>query len=109
MSAASTAHHVVVIGAGSIGERHLRCFLATGRTRVSFVETLAERREDVARRYPRAVALARFDDAFSCGATAAVIATPAPMHVPMAMRLIEAGIHVLIEKPLSVAMDAVDA
>ena len=32
-------HRVLVVGAGSIGERHLRCFLATGRARVSFALT----------------------------------------------------------------------
>ena len=29
---------ILVIGVGSIGERHLRCFQATGRAEVSFVE-----------------------------------------------------------------------
>jgi predicted dehydrogenase len=105
--AATPAHHVVVIGAGSIGERHIRCFLGTGRARVSFVETLNDRREDVARRYPTATALGRFEDALSCGATAAIVATPAPMHAPMAIRLIESGLHALIEKPLGVCTDGV--
>ena len=30
--------HTLIVGAGSIGERHIRCFLATGRVAVSFVE-----------------------------------------------------------------------
>src|SRR4051812_15681041 len=99
------AHHVVVIGAGSIGERHIRCFLATGRARVSFVETVAERRDDVAKRYPAATAIASVDEVLSGGATATVIATPAPTHVPLATKLIDAGLNVLIEKPLAVSMD----
>jgi predicted dehydrogenase len=102
------AHHVVVVGAGSIGERHIRCFLATGRARVSFVETILERRDDVARRYPAATALASVDAAVHSGAAAAVIATPAPMHVPMARQLISSGMHVLIEKPLAVSMEGVE-
>jgi predicted dehydrogenase len=104
-------HHVVVIGAGSIGERHIRCFLATGRARVSFVETLAGRRDDVARRYPAANAIADLEAALGSGAsaTAAVIATPAPTHVPLANRLVrDAGLHVLIEKPLAVSIEGAD-
>ena len=31
-------HHVLIIGVGSIGERHLRCFRATGRADVWIVE-----------------------------------------------------------------------
>jgi len=31
-------HDILVIGAGSIGERHIRCFLKTGRARVSVCE-----------------------------------------------------------------------
>ena len=32
-------HSVLIIGCGSIGERHLRCFLQTGRTRVTACDT----------------------------------------------------------------------
>ena len=38
----------------------------------------------------------------------AVIATPAPLHVPLATRLVEAGVHVLIEKPLGTSLDGVE-
>jgi predicted dehydrogenase len=102
-------HHVLVIGVGSIGERHLRCFLETGRARASFVEANAERRDDVARRYTRATAFEDLDAAIESGVSAAVVATPAPLHVPLAIRLAEQGVHLLIEKPLGVSMDSVDA
>ena len=58
MSATSPAHRVLVVGAGSIGERHLRCFLATGRARASFVEVNGELRTTIAGRYPQAKAFA---------------------------------------------------
>jgi siroheme synthase (precorrin-2 oxidase/ferrochelatase) len=29
---------ILIVGAGSIGERHIRCFLATERAEVQFVE-----------------------------------------------------------------------
>jgi predicted dehydrogenase len=44
---------------------------------------------------------AAMKDHYDC----AVIATPAQFHIPMATRLAAAGIHLLIEKPLSVSLD----
>ena len=40
-------HRVLIVGVGSIGERHLRCFQATGRAEVSFVEINDELRQRV--------------------------------------------------------------
>jgi predicted dehydrogenase len=51
---------------------------------------------------------ASLDDALSQRFEAAVVATPAPSHVPLATRLAEAGLHLLIEKPLSTGLDGVD-
>jgi predicted dehydrogenase len=108
-SSSSPAHHVLVVGAGSIGERHIRCFGATGRARVSFVEVNPELRATIAQRYPETTAYESLDAAVEQPIDAAVIATPAPLHIPQAAQLVERGVHVLIEKPLSVSLDGVDA
>ncbi len=100
-------HHVLVLGAGSIGERHLRCFQKTGRANVSFVEVRPELRAEIADRYPDAGAFATLEDALEQGVDCAVIATPAPLHVPQATQLAEQGVSLLIEKPLSVSLDGV--
>lgn len=92
---------VLVVGAGSIGHRHIRCFLATGRVEVAFVEPFAKQRDEVARCNPLATPFASLDEALACRpCDMAVIATPAPHHVPQALLLMERGLHVLIEKPL---------
>lgn len=99
--------HVLVVGAGSIGERHLRCFLATGRTRVSFVEVNPALRSTIAERY----SVPGFPDleaGLSALPTAAVIATPAPLHIPQALACVRQGAHVLIEKPLSTTFDDIE-
>jgi predicted dehydrogenase len=92
---------VLVIGCGSIGERHLRCFQQTRRCRVTACETNPSLRQRMADTYHVPV----LDDAVSAIATGAfdaiVICTPAPLHIPLAIRALEAGRHVLIEKPLS--------
>lgn len=101
-------HKVVIIGVGSIGERHLRCFKATGRAEVGFVETNPTLRAAIAERYaiPPTNVFDSLDAAIAGGSfTASLVATPAQLHVPMATRLVEAGLHTLIEKPLSTSFD----
>jgi predicted dehydrogenase len=102
-------HSILVIGVGSIGERHLRCFLNTGRGDVSFVETNSELGATIAKRYPAAKMIDDLDSALKSRISAAVIATPAPSHVPLALELVNFGANVLIEKPLAVSFDGVDA
>lgn len=102
---------VLIIGVGSIGERHLRCFRATGRVEVGFCEPNEALRRTIARRYEIPQSWASLDDVFSDGsfrADIAVIAVPAPLHVPVATRLVEEGIHVFIEKPLSISLEGID-
>jgi predicted dehydrogenase len=101
-------HTALVVGAGSIGERHIRCFLATQRVAVRFVEPKDVLRQQIAQRYPNAKAFASLESAMEAPVDAAVIATPASMHVEQAIQLAERGIHLLIEKPLSVTLDRVD-
>lgn len=100
MTMATTQHDVLVIGTGSIGERHLRCLLATGRATVAFVEPRAEVRERVACDYG-VPGYESLDAALDGRFTAAVICSPAPWHVPQARAVVAAGLHVLLEKPVS--------
>lgn len=103
----SRQHHVLIVGVGSIGERHLRCFHATGRARVSFVEISDTLRTTIATRYG-APGFADLDAALAQQPQAAVVATPANLHVSMATTLAAAGLHPLIEKPLATAIEGVD-
>jgi predicted dehydrogenase len=103
----SERHRVLIIGVGSIGERHLRCFLQTGRVDASFVEINDGLRRTVAERYRIEQSYSDLDQALALDPQVAVIATPAPLHVPLAQRLGERGIHFLIEKPLSISMEGV--
>jgi predicted dehydrogenase len=98
---------VLIVGTGSIGERHLRCFQATGRAQVSIVEIDAALRETIAERYRVQRAFADLNTALADRPDVAVIATPAPLHLPIAQRLVETGTHVLIEKPLSTSLDGI--
>ncbi|MBI3864524.1 MAG: Gfo/Idh/MocA family oxidoreductase [Planctomycetia bacterium] len=100
-------HRVVVIGVGSIGERHVRCFLATGRAEVALVEVNLALAQTVSQRY-KVPSYPSIDAALGWGPTCAVVATPAPHHVAQAAQLVSADLNVLIEKPLSTSLEGVD-
>lgn len=110
---------VLVVGVGSIGERHLRCFEATGRAEVAFVEPNEKLGATIAERY-NVVGFASLEAALANSPAqgtlsaspsrrpVAVVATPAHLHIAIATKLVEAGYHVLIEKPLSTNLAGID-
>ena len=63
----------------------------------------------MAERYRVGEVFEDFDAALAARPTAAVICVPAHLHVAMATRLAQAGVHTLIEKPLGTALDGVGA
>jgi predicted dehydrogenase len=104
----SRIHQVLVVGVGSIGERHLRCFAATGRASVTLCELNPDLRRTVAERYSVAEVFGDLDAALAAKPEVVVVCTPAHLHTPMALAAVRAGAHVLIEKPLSTTPDGID-
>lgn len=98
---------IIVIGAGSIGERHIRAFKRLGGISVSLVDPRADRAKEMAARYGcedsytgiEAAPLELFD--------AAVIATPANFHVPIGIACASRGLHLLVEKPLAANLEGI--
>ena len=98
---------VVIVGLGSIGRRHLRLIkelrpgieitlVRSGKGDKWPEETLASHVVDSIE-----AALDSFPDA-------AIISSPANVHLEQAMAFAEAGVHLLVEKPLSVSAEGVD-
>ena len=98
---------VAVLGCGYWGSKHARVLqsLESVQTLV-VVDADAERVRRTCASFPGAVGFTSLDEALD-DIDAAVVATPPTMHASMAMRLIEAGKHVLVEKPM--AADSADA
>ena len=92
---------LLVVGVGSIGERHLRCFQATDRVDISICELNDDLREKIAAQYGVERQYADLDAALADPHDCAVIATPAHLHIEISKRAVEAGLDLLIEKPLS--------
>jgi len=99
---------VLVIGVGSIGERHVRCFQNTGRAEISICEPNDSLRNAIGKRYEIENQYQDLDSALENSYDAAVVAVPAHLHIPISQQAADAGIHVLIEKPLAVSPAGVE-
>ena len=94
---------VGVIGYGYWGPNLVRNFWQTDGCEVRWVLDHSQARLDMARRqYPAVVATTSFDEVLADPQLQAVaIATPTRTHFPLALRALEAGKHVLVEKPMT--------
>ncbi|HET6351079.1 MAG TPA: Gfo/Idh/MocA family oxidoreductase [Coriobacteriia bacterium] len=92
----------LVVGSGSIAQRHVRNLLALGvgtvevvtKRDVGDVEAFADTRVSVVPELP------------ADAAPFAVIANNSDLHVGTAAQLVEAGTHLLVEKPIAVELDS---
>ncbi|GAA1789634.1 Gfo/Idh/MocA family oxidoreductase [Luedemannella flava] len=100
---------VAQVGFGYWGPNHARNLSTlAGRSFRYIVETSESRRAEAARLHPYVRVVEHLDEALDDPEVhALVIATPAATHAPLARRALDAGKHVLVEKPL--ALSAVDA
>jgi predicted dehydrogenase len=103
-----TALRVAVVGVGHLGQHHARLLAAMdGVELVAVVDTKTARAEEIAARHGTAA----FTDATAlAGRVDAVsIATPTASHVAIALPFVEAGVPVLVEKPLASSLADADA
>src|SRR5437870_1340993 len=76
---------ILVVGCGSIGERHLRCFQRTGRAQVSVCDANSTLLQRIAQQYGVA-GFADLDAALAARRyTGLVICTPAHTHLDLAL------------------------
>jgi predicted dehydrogenase len=99
--------HVAIIGLGSIGRRHLR-LIRDLRPDINIIVVRSGKGEYIQEEKLADTVYFSLRDAIGAGIQAAVIATPAICHVTQAKYLMEAGVHVLVEKPLSHSMENVN-
>ena len=91
---------VGVVGVGHLGKHHARLYTQTeGARLVGVVDRDRQRAEAIAFEYDCRV----FDDESDLAAstTAVSVAVPTESHCDVAVKLLEAGVHVLVEKPLA--------
>lgn len=101
-------YRVLVVGFGSIGKRHARSLKATGRAEVGVCEPVSELRSLASQILETDHSYADLESALSLPWDCAVVATPAPSHVPVAITLLREGVATLIEKPLALDESGLD-
>jgi len=105
--ASSQIKSALVVGAGSIGRRHLSNLKKLGVTRLAACDPHPDRLEYVAAQFQVecfsdiAAGLGNFQ------ADAVLVCTPPVAHVEQSIQALRAGAHVFIEKPLSDRLDRV--
>jgi predicted dehydrogenase len=97
---------ILIVGLGSIGKRHLR--FARELLPHAKIAVLRHKVESVIAEYADH-SFSTMDEALAFAPQIAVIANPATFHLSVAMPLAQAGVHLLIEKPLSASTEGVTA
>lgn len=95
--------HVAVLGCGYWGINYVRILNELPDAHVAVVcDQSTSRLDEVARRFPAIALTSDLDEALAVeGVQAAVVCTQAVTHREVAGRALEAGKHVLVEKPLT--------
>ncbi|MBI1354787.1 MAG: gfo/Idh/MocA family oxidoreductase [Acidobacteria bacterium] len=107
LSADSSPVRIAVVGVGAFGKNHARNLEAIpAADLIAVVDPDRERCQDVAAEYGTR---ALFDYRELIGQVdAAVVAAPTAFHTEIGVALLEAGVDVLIEKPLAPDLDSAD-
>ena len=95
---------MAILGVGMIGEVHRRAALLAGATVVGVLASSPERSRAVAKSWGVEQAYADIDEVAAGDAEIVHICTPNASHVSYAVALMEAGKHVLCEKPLGIGL-----
>ena len=99
---------VLVAGCGSIGKRHTRVLRSLGIADIRACDPLPAQRAALLSESPGVRMYESYEAALADRPDAVLICTPPALHIPMARQAIEAGCHVLSEKPLSDTLEGVD-
>jgi predicted dehydrogenase len=94
------ATRMAVAGYGYWGAKHVRVLSSTPGVAVTVVDGSEERLAEAGSRYPAARLASDLDEVLD-DVDAVVVATPPHSHFPLALKALESGRHVLVEKPLT--------
>ena len=97
--------HILIVGCGSAGKRHARNLAGLG-CRITSIDPRDDRRRELEAEIPLVGGFASLDAAIASGeqADGVVIASPPAFHVDQSIEALEAGLPVLLEKPVSPAL-----
>ena len=91
---------ICVIGGGRWGKNHIRTLAGLG-CLAAVVEADAARLKEYTELYPGIKGYADMDEAIACGYDGYTVALPAELHYPAGRKLLEKGLNVMLEKPMT--------
>lgn len=101
-----------VIGVGNIGTAHVNC-IGSGKIQGAVLTAacdIAENRRAFCEQKWGVPAFERYEDMLTSGLVdAVVVSVPHPLHADIAMAALDAGLHVLVEKPLDITVSKAQA
>jgi predicted dehydrogenase len=103
-AASRTPDRVAVVGYGYWGSKHVRVLSSMQGVEVTVVDGSQDRLAEAMANYPSARLATDLDDVLD-DVDAVVVATPPASHFAVAMQVIRAGRHVLVEKPLTTSVE----
>ena len=95
---------IVVIGAGSIGRRYVDNLVRLGYKQIY---VLRQTRKVITNLNQAVNIVTNWEDIIKLKPFAAFICNPTSMHIDSAIRLAKAGVHILVEKPLSHSLERI--
>ena len=98
---------ILVIGCGSIGERHIKNLKSLSIDTIIAYDINSDRLQVIKEKYSLDV-FDNIDVAFDQHPDVVIVSTPPTSHIPIAMKAVDKGAHIFIEKPLSHTLDNVD-
>lgn len=99
---------ILIIGLGSIGRRHLKNILALGYRNVSGVEPDKKTAAAIKKEFSIPIYDSLKEGLNGAKPDVVFVCSPTHLHVPNATTALRAGVHVFIEKPLSLNLKGVD-
>ena len=99
----------IIIGSGVISGAHADAYRSRGIEIAAFVDPDKESRERAAREWGAARTAATLEEALAFEPDVASLCTPNYLHAPHAVKLLEAGVDVISEKPMARTVSECDA
>jgi|APSaa5957512535_1039671.scaffolds.fasta_scaffold31549_2 predicted dehydrogenase len=98
---------VAIVGLGSIGRRHIR-LLSEIRQDIEVIVVRSGYGDACEEEKLASKIVYSIDEALNLGIQAAIISSPATLHLEQSLELAKKGVHLLIEKPVSHTSDRLD-
>lgn len=96
---------VAIIGAGMIGAVHRRAALLAGAEVAGVLASTPQRSQASAEKWDLPIGFEDLEDLLGADVDVVHICTPNALHAPYALRAVQAGKHVICEKPLGLDLD----